>query len=1274
MRYLFISTTILFYVIILGDAQDLKPNVSVLATYFSTLMKDTLGVEILQKNINNLQFERQRRNGTEFINQISTILSSTILERVTALQNLQAVVLSSFQSQEQSWTPCCKYDMEQLRINVNYKTKVNTDDMCEIISPTSPPFIQSLPSDVLSVMKLNHQQVPNIKWQYVANEQGVMTVYPAHKIPNCTSIDPRFRPWYTETAWPKPKRFLILLDSSRSMTDTFNSKPMIDVARELIDILLETLRPNDKISAIGFRHEALRSQGCFRNQLAFASETNKEKLRSFLRNITPMGESSYTVAFQSAFQLLEQDYIKYKNKSKTEKYVILLISDGQPKEAYGRMQDVYSIIEKQNLKINNSASIFSYAIGRNADVGILKNLSQVSNHAPSQKGHVFAINEVSDVRETISTLNHASNNLSYNDDEPIFSSPYIDVGGLGLILTVALPIHKPEDDGLYGVVAIDLAIQDVFNEAMYFNNDDGSYIFIIDNNGRVVYHPFLPNPTQLSNSVNFFDINQLERSALVIEVVESMKQGGSGNKSTVLNQVLPVGDAVHTTQVNVDLFWKPIIGTKFSICLVNIQDSQIILLQPDKISPWLNNHTTFQYHRLDLSSANGQEVCQRFYKTALVSKTSVLFAPRSFSSPFKYESQEETASLVQTYTTFFDELLSTTSRLQCDEVLTKYQDIVELFAPGVIADVMWSSFVDELWLQSGENHVSARFVGTSNGVDRIYPGTRLPKNIDVTTRIWYELAVAHPKICVFSPPYRDAAGPGNVITISHAIVAKSSKTNEENVIGVVGIDFSLNHLYTILTTLYPNCKEGTTIDSWYCILVDQRGNIVLHKDYVNDHEDNIQVKHIASDNELVTLLRDANFINRMRCLDLNKSIYRIWYTLHSNSSLDNTNPTNGGECAKYFMEAVPNTNMFLVVRPNKIWCFNQGCNSPETLCSNNSGAFFGHTWQCPCSYPVRVDDCANTLLVDSNVPTCPPDRTPVIPFTECINEKIPKCVSTNCHLSKNTSNCTGKVGCTWCYQSSDASSSLASPYCSETEDCYKGVEMARLPGYETKEICQDATASWQRTQTILACVGGCLLLVISIIIILRCLKSRRQTVKQNVDHAVYDQVSPSATPIAENLEQMNKVTPRAPQVIISVVDSDGSEILRKPVQLIQGGVTYGAQQKAGNHEIMKNKNNPEESKNKRVDIVSDDAFIETENTRNSVASNDVEEDTGSPGKRKRLSRADARSRENLSNLDGVEEKFPFDTKPYIPMKQITNELSNSQPSPTLINNKSYCSG
>uniref|UniRef100_F6U137 Uncharacterized protein n=3 Tax=Ciona intestinalis TaxID=7719 RepID=F6U137_CIOIN len=210
MRYLFISTTILFYLIILADAQDLKPNVSVLATYFSSLMKDTLGVEILQKKINNLQFERQRRNGTEFLNQVSTILSSTILERVTALQNLQAEVLSSFQGQEQSWTPCCKYDMEQLRINVNYKTKVDTDNMCEIISPTSPPFIQSLSSDVLSAMKLNHQQVPDIKWQYVANEQGVMTVYPSHKIPNCTSIDPRFRPWYTETAWPKPKRFLIL--------------------------------------------------------------------------------------------------------------------------------------------------------------------------------------------------------------------------------------------------------------------------------------------------------------------------------------------------------------------------------------------------------------------------------------------------------------------------------------------------------------------------------------------------------------------------------------------------------------------------------------------------------------------------------------------------------------------------------------------------------------------------------------------------------------------------------------------------------------------------------------------------------------------------------------------------------------------------------------------------------------------------------------------------------------------------------------------------------
>uniref|UniRef100_H2YLV5 Uncharacterized protein n=1 Tax=Ciona savignyi TaxID=51511 RepID=H2YLV5_CIOSA len=162
--------------------------------------------------------------------------------------------------------------------------------------------------------------------------------------------------------------------------------------------------------------------------------------------------------------------------------------------------------------------------------------------------------------------------------------------------------------------------------------------------------------------------------------------------------------------------------------------------------------------------------------------------------------------------------------------------------------------------------------------------------------------------------------------------------------------------------------------------------------------------------------------------------------------------------------------------------------------------------------------------------------------SECIQDSLPKCITASCHLSKSAANCSGQVGCTWCHQSSDATRFLPNPYCTLTEDCYKGVEFARLPGYESREVCADPAADSIRLKTILACVGGSILLLLLLALAIYCFKQKRRKAKcENVDHE-YDKVcpgSPSNDKTSESQEQTSKEksSKSAPRVIISVVDS-----------------------------------------------------------------------------------------------------------------------------------------
>ena len=77
--------------------------------------------------------------------------------------------------------------------------------------------------------------------------EGVLTSFPVHddSVP-CGEYDPRYRPFYVETATPEAKDDVLVIDSSVSMTDK-----KFTITKEVAKTVLDSLNPKDQV---GTRH------------------------------------------------------------------------------------------------------------------------------------------------------------------------------------------------------------------------------------------------------------------------------------------------------------------------------------------------------------------------------------------------------------------------------------------------------------------------------------------------------------------------------------------------------------------------------------------------------------------------------------------------------------------------------------------------------------------------------------------------------------------------------------------------------------------------------------------------------------------------------------------------------------------------------------------------------------------------------------------------------------------------------------------------------------
>lgn len=118
-----------------------------------------------------------------------------------------------------------------------------------------------------SIFVNNYAIDPSLSWQYFASSTGFLRQFPAAKWESnpVDLYDARLRTWYIEAA-NSPKDVIILMDNSGSMTGQRK-----DIARHVVENILETLSPNDWVNVLLFNETVEEVVPCFRDTMVQVS-------------------------------------------------------------------------------------------------------------------------------------------------------------------------------------------------------------------------------------------------------------------------------------------------------------------------------------------------------------------------------------------------------------------------------------------------------------------------------------------------------------------------------------------------------------------------------------------------------------------------------------------------------------------------------------------------------------------------------------------------------------------------------------------------------------------------------------------------------------------------------------------------------------------------------------------------------------------------------------------------------------------------------------------
>ncbi|XP_030839369.1 voltage-dependent calcium channel subunit alpha-2/delta-3-like [Strongylocentrotus purpuratus] len=582
------------------------------------------------------------------------------------------------------------------------------------------------------------------------------------------------------------------------------------IATEVVKTVLDTLTKQDYVNIICARashwdgegkwyYYRTEVQSCKNDTLVPATTAHRKDLYSKTINLVPGGTSELKHGFQKAFQLLG-------GRSRTGcQALIILVTDGKDTDGehvrcgpgyYTRSgfvpgpickyqwEKVWDEVAMDNSKASPRARIFSYLTKDDGE-------EFPGKLACDHRGNMRKLQNGEDLISQMDDYFKFLSNNSLNTDG-LWTAPYLDSWGLGLMVTIAIPAISQVTGSVIGVVGIDATLDEIEN--LIVNEQWGSvYAFLIDNEAQTIFHPLLKPSKALVDDPIFINIAKLEQpegkpeSFSIVE--KDMRQGMSGFLYIPdAIRGIPKGDfadGVKTLQQPATYYYTSLNQSVYSFAF-NLADTDRSFRRLEEPPDRDRYNTSYFNLLIEYNSSLARtdlpgvfEDIEVYYDVPKYPHlrvsykfSSIRFAPKCYCNPNDFLFDDDLATKTVRAHKFYNG--------NDPDVGCNHPDGV--FEQNTRADVLITSQIEPIWRNRTSpllRDVKWTYIGCRSGVFRTYPGHRSRRPYDPTKRPWFHKVIVNPDKTTISTAYMDAAGVGKIISLSQAVFeGMENKTRE----------------------------------------------------------------------------------------------------------------------------------------------------------------------------------------------------------------------------------------------------------------------------------------------------------------------------------------------------------------------------------------------------------------------------------------------------------------------------------------------------------------
>ncbi|KAF7991299.1 hypothetical protein HCN44_002861 [Aphidius gifuensis] len=748
-----------------------------------------------------------------------------------------------------------------------------------------PPGVKNSDSDVLSGLQWtdildplfvnNYESDPTLSWQYFGATSGFLRRFPAIAWPPRRSTrypdggpdvyDFRALDWFIGGA-TSPKDLAILIDST-----IFSSRKLRHLAIATAKSILDTLSPNDYVNVYRYADNADEIVQCFKDSLVQASPENIKELKFALHTIQSDSITNISSALGTAFEILNK-YNRTGLGGQCNQAIMLITSQTE-----GASRDLIKRYNWPHMPVR----IFTYLIGGDKS-------TELKDMACLNKGFYARITSMEDVKtkvfEYIKIL--ARPMVLYQHDHPIHWTPaYIggESGRFGesrhgqLMTSVTAPIldrrnHTIKTANLLGIVGTDVPVEEVQKLVPPYKLGVNGYSFIVDNNGRVLYHPDLrPLPSSVSyeeslrpryTSVDLSEVELAEfdgpthplNNSLLLDLRHDMIDQKEGETNFAVK--IHYDEMKRVTIRRHNYFYKPITGTPFSLGLALPEGYGMLEVHAElelkhaivNVFDYLNG-TNWKVHPdwvyCEYSSASDKKfitpeerILHFLSRTRMPGWKWMSMRPKSPSSHHNQASKPDKDAhycdkrLVQSLV--LDAVVTGGFNKRDSNTMHKEENQNPI---AILMALLHSQ-------GKGRFDVVRSFIATRSGLFRWHDHQENKDTEDephfagmnkrAMDTSWYKRAAEQhaiePLSFVFSVPFNAAELADPLVTATHAVFVEGTNKGHKAPAAVVGLQFHHSSLATHfmnITSTCVNCKKNCASEELDCYILDNSGFIII---------------------------------------------------------------------------------------------------------------------------------------------------------------------------------------------------------------------------------------------------------------------------------------------------------------------------------------------------------------------------------------------------------------------------------------------------------------